>query len=76
MTQQWSVGAGRRRSRWRLASALAAAALTPNKLVAITDRPSATALPAAESFRAISAAGFGEVLRGVSFTPGTELYGR
>jgi hypothetical protein len=43
----------------------------PNKLVAITDRLAAAA-PAAETFRTVRAAGFGEVLRGVSFTPGTD----
>jgi hypothetical protein len=48
----------------------------PNKLVAITDSPSATSLPAGETFRTVRAAGFGEVLRGVSFTPGTEVSGR
>jgi hypothetical protein len=48
----------------------------PNKLVAITDNLAATALPAAESFRTVRAAGYGEVLRGVSFTPGTGVYGR
>jgi hypothetical protein len=48
----------------------------PNELVAITDNLGATTLPAAESFRAIRAAGFGEVLRGVSLTPGTAVYGR
>jgi len=44
----------------------------PNKLVEITDPLAATA-PASpgESFRTVRAAGFGEVLRGVSFTPGT-----
>ncbi len=38
----------------------------------ITDPLAATA-PASpgESFRTVRAAGFGEVLRGVSFTPGT-----
>ncbi len=45
----------------------------PNKLVAITDNLASTTLPA-ESFRTLKSAGFGEVLRGVSFTPGT--YGR
>jgi hypothetical protein len=44
----------------------------PNKLVAITDRPGATAPAAGETFRTVRAAGFGQVLRGVSFTPGTE----
>jgi hypothetical protein len=48
----------------------------PNKLVAITDHLAATALPAAESFRTVRASGYGEVLRGVSFTPGTGVYGR
>lgn len=41
----------------------------PNELVAITDTLSATALPATESFKTVRTAGFGEVLRGVSFTP-------
>lgn len=44
----------------------------PNRLVAITDNMAATALPGAESFSTIYAAGFAEVLRGVSFTPGTK----
>jgi len=43
----------------------------PNKLVAVTDRLSATALPAAERFQTVKSARAGEVLRGVSFTPGT-----
>ncbi len=43
----------------------------PNNLVAITDNIVAATLPASESFTAIYRAGFGEVLRGVSFTPGT-----
>jgi len=43
----------------------------PNKLYMITDRLSAGTLPANESFTAIDTAGFGQVLRGVSFTPGT-----
>jgi hypothetical protein len=43
----------------------------PNKLVRITDTLAAITLPAGESFRTVRAAGFGEVLRGVSFTPGT-----
>jgi hypothetical protein len=42
----------------------------PNKLVAITDPLSATSPAAGEGFRTVRAAGFGEVLRGVSFTPG------
>ena len=47
----------------------------PNKLVAVTDRLAATSLPA-ETFRPVRSAGFGEVPRGVSFTPGTGIYGR
>ena len=47
----------------------------PNKLVAVTDSLAATARPA-ESFGTVRSAGFGEVLRGVSFTPGTGIYGR
>ncbi|HEX3541722.1 MAG TPA: hypothetical protein VHT75_14915 [Acidimicrobiales bacterium] len=42
----------------------------PNKLVAVTDTVGATTLPASESFATVKAAGFGEVLRGVSLTPG------
>lgn len=45
----------------------------PNKLVKITDNLAATSLPAGESFATIDAARFGEVLRGVSFTPGTDV---
>ena len=41
----------------------------PNQLVAITDSLEATSLPADESFEVVRAAGFGEVLRGVSWTP-------
>ena len=41
----------------------------PNKLVVITDKLAATALPATESFKTLRTAGFGEVLRGVSFAP-------
>lgn len=43
----------------------------PNKVVVITDQVSASTLPPSESFTTFQAAGFGEVLRGVSFTPGT-----
>ena len=43
----------------------------PNKLVTVTDDPSAAAAAPGESFTVIRAAGFGGVLRGVSFTPGT-----
>jgi hypothetical protein len=45
----------------------------PNRLVMITDKLTATSLPASERFTAIETARFGEVLRGVSFTPGTDL---
>jgi hypothetical protein len=43
----------------------------PNKLVAITDPPGAATAPAGESFVTVRTARFGEVLRGVSFTPGS-----
>ena len=48
----------------------------PNKLVMITDPVSAKTLPAGESFFTLQTANFGEVLRGVSFTPGTGLAGK
>ena len=41
----------------------------PNKLVVINDQLSATSLPPDESFTSFQSANFGEVLRGVSFTP-------
>jgi hypothetical protein len=44
----------------------------PNQLVTITDNLAATSLPAGESFTTIQTARFGEVLCGVSFTPGTD----
>ena len=44
----------------------------PNKLVEITDDLAATAPGAREQFATVRSAGFGEVLRGVSFTPGTD----
>jgi hypothetical protein len=45
----------------------------PNKLVVITDNLSAggPTSPSGESFTTLKSAGNGEVLRGVSFTPGT-----
>jgi hypothetical protein len=43
----------------------------PNKLVVITDNLAATSLPAGEQFNTVKTARFAEVLRGVSFTPGT-----
>jgi hypothetical protein len=47
----------------------------PNKVVAVTDNLGAQTLPA-ESFRTVQSARSGEVLRGVSFTPGTRDGGR
>jgi hypothetical protein len=47
----------------------------PNKLVAITDQLSASAPAAGESFRTVRAAANRQVLRGVSFTPGTSASG-
>jgi hypothetical protein len=47
----------------------------PNKVVAITDNPGAQTRPA-ESFATFESARSGEVLRGVSFTPGTLEGGR
>ena len=49
----------------------------PNQLVAITDNLSAGGPnpPAGESFTTLEAAGYGEVLRGVSLTPGTGVEG-
>jgi hypothetical protein len=41
----------------------------PNKIVVINDLISATQLPTNENFTVFTSAGFGEVLRGVSFTP-------
>jgi hypothetical protein len=43
----------------------------PNKLVAVTDKLSAAALPAGEQFVTVRSANCGEVLRGVSLTPGS-----
>ncbi len=43
----------------------------PNQVVTITDHLGAQELPAGESFRTVEAARSGQVLRGVSFTPGT-----
>ena len=41
----------------------------PNQVVVITDQVSATTLPPNEQFSIFHSAGYGEVLRGVSFTP-------
>src|SRR5215469_2820844 len=43
----------------------------PNRLVAITDLVSATTAPSGESFQTVQSAQSRQVLRGVSFTPGT-----
>jgi hypothetical protein len=48
----------------------------PNQLVKITDSLAATTLPGGESFLTVRTAQYGEVLRGVSFTPGTGLSGQ
>jgi hypothetical protein len=45
----------------------------PNKLVEITDPLSATSPAPWEQFVTIKTAGFGQVLRGVAFTPGTRF---
>ena len=46
----------------------------PNKLVSITDDASATTEPSSETFTTVDSAGFSEVLRGLSFTPGTQTH--
>jgi hypothetical protein len=43
----------------------------PNQLVSVTDKVGATALPSAEKFGAVVAPRDDQVVRGVSFTPGT-----
>ena len=43
----------------------------PNRLVTVTDDPASAAPAAGEAFSTVRQAGFAEVLRGVSFTPGT-----
>ena len=43
----------------------------PNKLVSITDQVDATSAPAWESFSTVVPAAYDQVVRGVSFTPGT-----
>ena len=48
----------------------------PNKLVSVTDLLSATSAPSGESFQTVQPATSGEVLRGVSVTPGTQAAGR
>ena len=44
----------------------------PNGLVAVTDNLSATTLPTSERFSTVVAPTYGQVVRGVSFTPGTK----
>jgi hypothetical protein len=44
-----------------------------NELVQITDQLSATSTPSSESFRTVIGPQFAQVLRGVSFTPGTRF---
>lgn len=48
----------------------------PNRLVAITDPIGASSPAQSERFRTIRSAASGEVLRGVSFTPGTGVSGQ
>jgi hypothetical protein len=50
----------------------------PNKLVVTRDvlKNTTAASAASEKFVTLRSAGFGEVLRGVSFTPGTDTNGR
>jgi hypothetical protein len=63
---------------WAITSTVSGAGDTgadPNKLVVITDkvRDTTAAEAANEKFQTLEAAGFGEVLRGVSWTPGTRV---
>jgi hypothetical protein len=63
---------------WAITSTVSGAGDTgadPNKLVVITDkvRDTTAAEAANEKFQTLEGAGFGEVLRGVQWTPGTRL---
>jgi hypothetical protein len=63
---------------WAITSTVSGAGDTgadPNKLVVITDKVDATTAAEVvhEKFLTLEGAGFGEVLRGVSWTPGTRL---
>ena len=63
---------------WAITSTVSAntdAGADPNKLVVITDIVANRdpAIAAEEKFATLQSAGFGEVLRGVSFTPGTHM---
>ncbi len=44
----------------------------PNSLVTVTDKLGATSLPASDRFSPVVAPTWGQVVRGVSFTPGTK----
>jgi hypothetical protein len=48
----------------------------PKQLVVISDTIAAATLPTAQTFSTLQTAGFGEVLRGVWFTPGTRVIRR
>jgi hypothetical protein len=43
----------------------------PNQLVSVTDKLGAAALPSSERFLTVVAPRYDQVVRGVSFTPGT-----
>jgi hypothetical protein len=45
----------------------------PNKLVEISDNLAATARPSGESFKTVETATLGQLYRGVTFTPGTDV---
>ena len=63
---------------WAITSTVSASGdqgADPNRLVVIKDRLKATTLPGNERFQTLRSAGYGEVLRGVSFTPGTGVCG-
>ena len=44
----------------------------PNSLVTVTDKLAATSLPSGESLSTVIVPTWGQVVRGVSFTPGTK----
>jgi hypothetical protein len=48
----------------------------PNQLVSVTDQLGASTLPAGEQFASVVPAAYGQVVRGVSFTPGTTQPGQ
>lgn len=45
----------------------------PNKLVEINDNLAATSRPSGESFKTVETAALGQLYRGVTFTPGTDV---